>query len=225
MVLFHLCYDLVYLAGVPLPWFASPLVDVWRASISWGFLLIAGLMCPLSRDNLRRGLRYLAVALLIYVVTSLAAVDVAISFGIIFCMGASTLVEWALERVGLPPRGWVAAALLALSFCCLLGLGQGTVGIGPLRLALPRVLYSTDALSWLGLPGPTFSSGDYYPLLPYCLLYLAGTALGRVWLAGDETPGWCSALHAAPLEWVGRHALAIYVIHQPVLLLLTGVAL
>ena len=65
MVLFHLCYDLRFLAGVGLPWFASPLQDIWRASISWTFLFVAGCMCTLSRSNLRRGLTYGAVALAI----------------------------------------------------------------------------------------------------------------------------------------------------------------
>ena len=65
MVLFHLCYDLAFIGNVELPWFSSPLLDVWRASISWTFLFVAGCMCPLSRSNLRRALQYGAVALLI----------------------------------------------------------------------------------------------------------------------------------------------------------------
>lgn len=219
MVLFHLCYDLRFLAGVPLDWFAPPLQDVWRASISWTFLFVAGCMCPLSRSNLRRGLQYAAVALAIWAVTTVAAVDTPISFGIIYCMSACTLVAWALGRLHALPRGPVAAAALLVAFFALFGLASHTVGLGPARAAVPTGLYASGWLSWLGLPGPAFASGDYYPLLPYLMLYLAGCALGSSW-AQQGYPAWAQKAHVAPLSFLGRHALAVYVIHQPVLLLI-----
>lgn len=220
MVLFHLCYDLRFIAGVPLPWFAPPLQDVWRASISWTFLFVAGCMCPLSRSNLKRGLQYGAVALGIWVVTTVSAVDTPISFGIIYCMAACTLVAWALSRHGALPRGRVAAVALFVAFLALQGLPRGEVGVGPLVVRLPGVLYETPWLSWLGLPGPGFASGDYYPLLPYLCMYLTGAAMGWMW-ARRGYPAWARTAHAAPLSAVGRHALLVYVVHQPVLLALT----
>ena len=219
MVLFHLCYDLVYITGVDLPWFAPPLADVWRSSISWTFLFVAGCMCALSRSNLRRALCYGGVALAICVVTSVAAVDTPISFGIIYCMAACTLVAWALGRVGASPSGPLAAAVLFVSFLALLDLRGGTVGIGPLSLELPAGLYETPGLAWLGIPGPGFASGDYYPLLPYLFVYLAGTAMGS-WWARRGYPLWAREVRVEPLTWIGRHALAVYVAHQPVLLVI-----
>lgn len=217
MVAFHLCYDLKFIVGVEMAWFAPPLQDVWRCSISWVFLLVAGCMCTLSRDNLRRALEYGAVALAIWVVTSVAAVDTPISFGIIYCMAACTLVAWALQRVGALPRGYAAAALLFLAFIALLSLSEGTIGIGPLALSLPKEMTSLEGLAWLGLPSPSFSSGDYYPLLPYLLIYLCGAALGARWKERGY-PSWAIAANLAPLNFVGRHALLVYVIHQPVIL-------
>ena len=120
MVLFHYCYDLKFISGVPLEWFAPPLQDIWRASISWAFLFIAGCMCAHSRGNLRRGGIYMAFALLIFVVTTIAAVDVPISFGIIFCMAACTLLEWVLEKMRLSPNGYAAAVILFVVFLLLL---------------------------------------------------------------------------------------------------------
>ncbi|MCI6273840.1 MAG: DUF1624 domain-containing protein [Coriobacteriaceae bacterium] len=223
MVLFHLCYDLRFLAGADLAWFAPPLQDVWRASISWTFLFVAGCMCPLSRSNLRRGFGYGAVAVAIYLATALAAVDVPISFGIIYCMSACTLVAWALERLRCMPTGPVLAGALFVCFVLLLGLPSGTVGIGPLSLALPRSLYEVPGLAWLGVPGPGFSSGDYYPLVPFVLMYLTGASMGS-WLRERGYPGRFWDAQVPVLNFVGRHALLVYVVHQPVLLLLTGVA-
>lgn len=219
MVLFHFCYDLRFIYGFDLGWFAPPIQDAWRASISWTFVFVAGCMFPLSRSNLRRGAQYAAVALAIFVVTSVASVDTPISFGIIYCMAACTLVTWALAAGGLVPRGPVAAAALAVAFVALLDLPRGSVGIGPVSVILPEGAYGTGWLSWLGLPGPAFSSGDYYPLLPYLMLYLAGVAMGSSW-AERGYPGWARRLRVAPLNFVGRHALVVYVVHQPVLLAL-----
>lgn len=221
MVLFHYCYDLKFIAGMPLAWFAPPFQDIWRASISWAFLFIAGCMCSLSRDNLRRGCIYMGFAGLIWAATTLAAVDVPINFGIIFCMAACTLLEWVLEKLRLSPTGYGAAAILFLVFLVLLGVPNGHIGIAPLQLALPRWLYSTEWFSWLGLPGPHFASGDYYPVVPFFFVYLTGTACGRLWKS-QGYPAWANGPVCRPLEFVGRHALAVYVLHQPILLLLSG---
>lgn len=217
MVLFHLCYDLKFIAGYDLEWFEPPLQDVWRCSISWVFLFIAGCMCTLSRNNLRRALEYGGVALAIWVVTTIVAVDTPISFGIIYCMSACTLVAWALQRIDALPRGRVAAFVLFVGFVALLGLSDGTIGIGPLKLDLPQELTSVEGLAWLGLPSASFSSGDYYPLLPYLLIYLCGAAMAARWKERGY-PAWAYSASVAPLNFVGRHALLVYVIHQPVIL-------
>ena len=217
MVLFHLCYDLIALTSLSVPWFKPPFEDLWRASISWTFLLVSGWMCSFSKNNLTRSLRYLAVAAAIFIVTSLVAVDDPINFGIIFCIGGATLLDALLERVGLEPSGPLAATLLFLLFLACLHVPQGSFGFPGATAVLPRSLYSTPWLSWAGFPGPGFISGDYYPLIPYALIYDAGIAVGRIFLRTGY-PSWFLNVHCRPLQWIGRHALAIYVVHQPVLL-------
>ena len=220
MVAFHFCYDLKFISGTQLDWFAPPFQDIWRASISWTFLFVAGCMCALSRNNGKRGLVYGAFALAVFVVTSVASVDTPISFGIIFCMAGSTLFEWLLERVGAEPRGYAAAAVLFVAFLLCLRIPYGHLGMGALDVRLPQWLYATEWFSWLGFPGPHFSSGDYYPLLPFCLMYLAGAAVGRVWKEKGY-PEWAKNASCAPLSFVGRHALLVYALHQPILLALS----
>ena len=217
MVLFHLCYDLKFLSGVELAWFEPPLQDIWRCSISWTFLAIAGCMFTFSRSNLRRALQYGGVALAIWVVTSVASVDTPISFGIFYCMAACTFVTELLRRLGVTPRGYVAALALFVAFLALQGLSGGTALFGTVEI--PPEAYRGELLSWLGLPGPEFSSGDYYPLFPYLFVYLSGVALGNVWRSGGY-PQWARNARCAPLSFAGRHALAIYVLHQPLLLAL-----
>lgn len=223
MVGFHYCYDLVELVGVDLPWFRPPFEDVWRASISWTFLFLSGIMCSYSHNNMRRAVKYGLVAFLIWVVTYTAAVDIPISFGIIFCMSASTLLYAILRKLGIEPRGIASLMALFCLFLVLLKLPYGYLQLGRLKIDLPTCLYSTEWISWLGFPGPKFSSGDYYPILPYSLMFLAGSAVGPI-LRSAEIPKTIEKISCPPLEFIGRHALAVYVAHQPLLLLLSGIA-
>lgn len=220
MVLFHLCYDLRFIQGRDLSWFAPPLQDIWRASISWSFVFIAGCMFAWSRDNLKRATRYLAAALLVFIVTTVVAVDVPINFGIIYCMGACTLTTWLLERLSLRPAGLPPAAIFFLCFILTLGISQGRIGIAGFSVTLPQALFQTPWLSWAGFPGPGFASGDYYPLLPYLFLYLAGSCMGRTWRE-EGMPEPIKQIACPPLEAVGKAALPIYLLHQPLLLLIT----
>lgn len=88
-------------------------------------------------------------------------------------------------------------------------------------MTLPQELYATPWLSWLGFPGPGFVSGDYYPVLPYLLMYLAGASAGPS-LKDSFCSGRVRDLGLRPLEWLGRHALLIYAAHQPVLLVVAS---
>lgn len=220
MIAFHFCYDLKFIAGLPLDWFAPPLQDIWRSSISWCFVFVAGCMFAWSRNNLKRAGKYLAGALAIFVVTTLAAVDVPINFGVIYCMGACTLAAWILSQLGFEPRGMRWALVFVALFLVCLGLPRGHWGFAQMGLAAPRAFYQSPYLAWLGFPGPGFASGDYYPLLPYLFLYLAGSSMGRLWRE-KGLPSWCYQEVCPPLEWVGQKSLVLYFAHQPVLLALT----
>ena len=244
MVAFHACYDIVYLWDVRLGWFRSPLQDVWRASISWCFLLIAGIMCSYSRNNLKRAIKYLVVAAIIWIATTLIAVDTPISYGIIYCMGFSSLLAWALNELlhkiqdacEIEPDGLVshqsndskpiklaiAAATLFLAFLLTFEVPQGRLGLGSFGgpyISLPKCLYTTEMLNWLGFPGPSFASGDYYSPIPYSLLFLVGSTLG-LYMKHQGVPSILNKIRCAPLEWIGRHALEIYAVHQPIVLAL-----
>ncbi len=76
-------------------------------------------------------------------------------------------------------------------------------------------------LIWLGLPQAGVVMVDYYPLLPWAGVALLGVAIGNtLYPAGTrrfvlrDRSGW---LPLRALRWLGRHALLIYLIHQPML--------
>lgn len=207
MVCFHAAYDAAYLYGIDLPWFRDPVIqNIWRASISWVFLFLAGWMTSLSRNNLKRGLVYAAAALIVYLATTVAGVDTAVSFGILYCMAACTLLfvftAPLLQRVP-PAVGIVCSALLfALTY------------------GIPLSRYPITGLSWLGFPSPTFVSGDYYPLIPFMFMYLVGAWSARFFQKrhGDGYPSWMLRTNIPVLSRIGTLSLPIYLIHQPVLI-------
>ena len=110
---FHACYDLAYLYGWDMPWFTETVFqDIWRASISWVFLFIAGWMCTLSRNNVKRALKYAAAALIVWIATTLASVDDSVNFGIIYCMAACLILfalTWGIPKAvyPLPYLAWL----------------------------------------------------------------------------------------------------------------------
>lgn len=116
---FHACYDLAYLYDWDMPWFTQTVFqDIWRASISWVFLFIAGWMCTLSRNNAKRAAKYAAAALVVWIATTLVSVDDSVNFGIIYCMAACTaiiaLARTVLDRV---PTVWGITICLILFAC------------------------------------------------------------------------------------------------------------
>lgn len=138
---FHACYDLAYLYDWDMPWFTQTVFqDIWRASISWVFLFIAGWMCTLSRNNAKRAAKYAAAALVVWIATTLVSVDDSVNFGIIYCMATCTAVA-AVARPMLKkvPSTWGITICLALF--------AATWGI-------PKSTYSFSYLAWLGFPGP-----------------------------------------------------------------------
>lgn len=203
---FHACYDLAYLYGWDMPWFTQTIFqDIWRASISWVFLFIAGWMCTLSRNNIKRAVKYAAAAFVVWVATTLVSVDDSVNFGIMFCMAACT-ATFALARpvIAKVPSVWGIAICLTLF---------------TLTWSIPKTVYPIPYLAWLGFPSPDFVSGDYYPVIPFLFMYLAGFfAAHTTQEANYEAPGWAYANPIPALASLGRHALPFYLLHQPVIL-------
>ena len=208
MCAFHVAYDLAYIFEIPMPWFTQGIFqDIWRSSISWTFLFLAGWTSGFSKSNFKRAVKYGLCSMAIFIITSFAKVDTPISFGILFCMAASTLIASLLDRCVLPGKLCsvlaVAGAILFLAF-------QG----------IPEQIYEFRGLEWLGFPSEGFYSGDYYPLLPYSLLFMSAYFAQRAHsIFRYGYPTWSFQDYCPLITWIGQHSLQIYLIHQPLALL------
>ena len=78
--------------------------------------------------------------------------------------------------------------------------------------------FDAGPLSWIGFVTVKPATEDYVPLAPWAGFVFLGIALGHR-LARDRFSA-LAPIAAAPgwLQWLGRHSLAVYMVHQPILL-------
>lgn len=221
MVIFHFCYDVFMVYGRDPSWYSQPAVHIWQQSICWTFILVSGFVWSWGRSgNLKRGIMLNVWGLVISGVTVLAMPAEAVWFGILNCIGCAVLLMIPMEPVlrRIPAAiGLVAAFALFVMFK---DVQLGYLGVpGVFRLDLPDWLYDCRVLTPFGFPFPGFRSSDYFPILPWLFLYICGYFLNRLVMA--IRPLQSVARHGlAPLSTVGRYSIWIYLIHQPVCMLI-----
>jgi uncharacterized membrane protein len=148
-------------------------------------------------------MKIFGLGVLITIVTYLLIGEGFIFFGVLHCIGASIIIAplfFGRVRTGLfAAIGILAAGILIPGIS------------GPVWFA------------WMGIHPAYFYTLDYFPLLPWLGVVLLGLTTGtylypqgkRVLSLPEQTPR-----GTAPICWMGRHSLILYLIHQPVILIL-----
>lgn len=210
MAVFHFAWDLEFFG------YAEPGMTqqfgwkLFARSIAATFLVLVGFSLFLAhREGIRwRGFlgrlaRIAAAAALITLATWYATPDRFIFFGILHQIALASLLGLAFLR--LP-----SAALVALAIAWL---------AAPNFLRGP--LFDHPALWWVGLAPQDPLSNDYVPLFPWFGAVLLGIAAARTAYSSGllarlgkiRAGGW-----AWPIRLAGRHGLAFYLLHQPLLI-------
>lgn len=220
MVAYHFCYDVFVVLGRSPGWYALLPARLWQQAICWTFILVSGFSWRLGKKHdLRRGLLLNLWGLVITGVTLIALPSEAIWFGILNFLGCAVLLTLPLDKAldRLPPVP--AAAGSFLLFLLFRNTQRGWLGLGKLELMrLPRLLY-TRVLTPLGFPFPGFRSSDYFPLLPWFFLFLTGYFLFGLFSKHERWRK--AACRGVPLLTpVGQKSLVIYLLHQPLCMLL-----
>lgn len=218
MIAFHGMWNLVYLFGVKASWYAGTPKYLWQQFICWTFILLSGFCWSMSRNHFKRGLLVFGGGCIVSLVTCLLMPENRILFGILTCIGSCVLLMLPLEKLlRRIPAGFGAAASFGL-FALLRNCPKGTLGFEKLVICpLPEWLYCNNLTAYLGFPHPFFFSTDYFSLIPWIFLFITGWFLYRIGVRN----GWNEKLFARGrfplLNWLGRHSLAVYLLHQPVL--------
>ncbi|ACL56872.1 DUF1624 domain-containing protein [Methylobacterium nodulans] len=222
MALYHLTWDLGFLRLTPENAALTPAGRAAAHGIAGSFLVLVGVSLVLGQGKTFRPRPFLAriarigtAAAVISLATWIAFPESWIFFGILHCIALSSLL--ALPALRLPPWLVAGAALAVLAAPAILARSD----------AAPALL-DAPALLFLGLGRAVPSTNDYVPLFPWFGCVLAGICLARIGLprlARSRLGAWRpSSRGGRILAGAGRHSLAFYLVHQPVLLgLLSGV--
>ncbi len=220
MIVFHSAFDLNFFGVLPLDVSGGFLrmLAYLTASI---FIFLVGVSFTISyaraerrlagRDlvlkYVRRGLSIFVLGLVITAVTWLFLPSVYVVFGILHFIGVAIILAPLFARFS------TTNLILASTACVIAGYAANAVP-GPWPLL------------WLGIHPDSFASLDYVPLLPWFGLVLVGMVCGHLFYPdgrrGYSLPA-TGPEFVRPLEFLGRHSLFIYFLHQPVILLLIAV--
>ncbi|MCM1326174.1 MAG: DUF1624 domain-containing protein [Bacteroidales bacterium] len=225
MILYHAAWDLVYLFGFPWQWYHSDGAYLWQQGICCTFIFLSGFCQPLGRKKIKRGLIVFLAGFLISFATILVMPQNRVVFGVLTLIGSCMLLMALSEHIVQKCRPSIGFAVCTFLFILTRHIGSGYLGIGNLHLlSLPRGWYHDLATTFLGFPMPGFYSTDYFPLFPWLFLFTAGFFLYQI-CEKKRLLHHLSSSRLKGLEWVGRHSLAIYMVHQPALYLLLTVLL
>jgi len=221
MVIHHMLYNLTAFLDAPRWLFENPVFNVLQAIFVGLFLFLSGVSSRFSRSNIRRGLIAFAFAIVISVVTYF--MEMPIWFGILHLLGFSMLFFGVTRKLwDIIPRQ--AAPFIFIPLIVASALAREYIALTSETLWLRNVL---AVLGWrqpgeadLALlpwhPEFVFRSFDYYPLLPWVFVFLLGTWAG-IYIRERKLPGWFYEAKFPVFPAIGRKALPIYILHQPVM--------
>ena len=210
MVAFHFTYDLLLFDIIPRSYAGSNLFYFHARIVAGSFLVLSGLSLWLAHGQgirwpafWRRFAKVAGAAAVVTLATRVAMPDFYIYFGILHAIALFSLLGLAVLRLPAPLTALIAAGFIAGSF----------------YLAGPQ--FDAPLFRFLGLSTLPAQTMDFEPIFPWFGAVLLGIALGQV---GSRFNLW-ARLSAVPagnwvetLGWSGRHSMAIYLAHQPVLL-------
>lgn len=216
MVIYHTAYDLGELYG----WNIDVLDGGWRLfarSTAILFLLVSGASNTIAnarasdrsamwRRTLARGSQIAAGAFLVTVVTWCIDRETYIRFGILHCIAVSVFLLPLFKNF----RQWNVL------------LGIGIIATGNV---IAGITADTSLLLPLGIFPPGFISLDYFPLLPWFGVVLLGSAVADYLYMQKEFKGTPLSIQLPGFALINRHALVVYLVHQPIILLFLAIIL
>src|SRR5690606_14784953 len=210
MAVYHFAWDLEFFGYAPPGMTAEGGWKLFARAIASSFLFLVGVSLWLAhgrgvrvRPFLKRLAMVAAAAAAISLVTFMAVPGGFIFFGILHQIALASALGLAFLR--LPAVVTLIAAVFVAAAPHFLRSG----------------IFDHPALWWVGLSSVNPRSNDYVPLFPWFSAVLAGIAAARIAgraglfarMGRRALPRWTRSV-----QFAGRHSLAVYLIHQPVLI-------
>lgn len=220
MILFHACWDLVYIFEKDWNWYQGTGAYMWQQSICQTFILLSGFCWSLGKKPAKRGLIVFLSGALVSVITILFMPQDRVVFGVLTLIGSCMLLTVLLYKMLQYIPAVMGLAVNIFLFAITRHVNSGYIGFNNLyTFRLPVNLYQGSVMTFLGFPSSDFYSTDYFSLFPWLFLFLSGyflfkifqkagngKILDRYFIRGIE-----------PFSFLGKHSLIIYMLHQPVI--------
>lgn len=211
MAIYHFTWDLEHFSYVQEGLTAQGGWRIFARCIASSFLFLVGFSLVLAHGKRVRWRKYairlgqiVAGALAVTVATLFATPNSFVFFGILHHIALASFVGLAFLRL----PAWLTALAGIL------------VVAAPSFVSLPG--FDSRWLAWIGWFSDTMPlSNDLVPIFPFFGAVLIGIAAGRIAVDRNFVAtmrGWNDRLERlSPLAFAGRHALIIYLLHQPLL--------
>ena len=215
MVVYHTVWDMVYIFDVNWAWYKSEMAHVWQQSICWSFILLSGFCWNLGRVKWKRGLTVFVAGVIVTVVTLIAMPQERIVFGVLTFLGSAMLLMIPLDKMLRRCEPLIGFMVSLILFVLCRNVNEGWLGFENWNLLeLPQELYSNIFATYIGFTERSFFSTDYFSILPWLFLFVAGYFLYGV----VKKQNWMEIFHCGKcrvLEMLGKHSLVVYMLHQP----------
>lgn len=212
MVVFHVAWDLYYFGYSDVDVTSVPGWVLFQKAILTSFLLLVGAGLVLAhgqgirwRKFWRRFALIVAAALLTTAGTYWMFPDYFVFFGVLHAIALFSLIGLAFLRL----NPWLTAAM-------------GALVIGA-NFAYSNPVFTSRELGWIGFWPVSPETSDVVPVFPWLGVVLLGIAGMRLILATPRLATRLAAVHsnepaARGLAFLGRWALPIYLVHQPLII-------
>ena len=235
MILYHFMWDLKYIAGFEMEWYESIFAHVWQKSICITFILISGFCFSLSRNHLKRGLITFFSGGLVTLVTLLVMPENRVVFGILTFIGTAMLImipiskahKYIGERINRDTLNITMLIASMLFFIVFYSVNYGFLNFIFTKVNIPRHMCKGYLADYIGFTDPTFYSTDYFSIFPWMFLFMFGYYLYEVIKPLNTSDAdsmiirFLKSKNSRAFEAIGKRTLIIYLLHQPVLYLIT----
>lgn len=218
MVAFHALYDIFIIYGDGSA-FTNSFFAVWERFICVSFIIISGVSFNFSNHTVRNGIIVSLCGFVVTAVTAIAIPSQVVWFGILNLLGISMLICSALKDLFNAIPTVVGAILSFMLYAVTYGVPTGYIGfLGIPIIELPSFLYEYKYLSFLGFRSYDFVSSDYFSIIPWLFMFVFGIFLWRI----IKKIKWDKYFYfkIPILNVIGRYSLIIYLLHQPVIMLI-----
>jgi uncharacterized membrane protein len=216
MIILHLMWDLDYFGILSL----DGHIYSFNIIVPTMFFLLVGICQAVNTNKyknqpkklyartIQRGLWVLNLGMLFTLLTAVFLPDRPILFGVLHCIGLSLIISIFFLKMKTTTNIIIASGII------LSGIIVGSL----YQITQPNILQFSLGLHQANVMEHTI---DYFPLLPWLGVCILGIALGNILYKDNKRrfpfPDLSKYAPSKLFSWLGKHSLAIYLLHQPII--------